>query len=860
MKKTEIFTGLLQALACCCVTSLAVPAFAEPTDSSVKLVNFDLPAQALQSGLVEFALQAEISIVVDNQLIKGYRTAPVAGPKTTATAFESLLANTPLEYQFQPATGVYILRPKAPVIPEVAKPAQNPAQAVLEEVVISGTRFPFRYHTLANSQVDGGIAYFDSARFINIVPQQLFVDQNPMEMADLLKYSSGITPADGMMDTNDDVFIRGFHRHAIYMDGLRLSSTSGIKLSPANIEQIDVLKGPSTLLYGQAEPGGIISVVRKKPKDETFVRAGIGGGSLGLRRFDADINLAEPTSAPVNFRLVMSMDEQAEQEEISNLERTLIAPSVHWQPADATSVDLAYEYQQNSQEANRDITLFRAIGSFTGGTLEEVAAQARPDFTSATNLYSAQLTHSFSDDWRLSAKYFWSSDIREGVRTAGDLMKTTDVMLDREGLGNDYLAMILAGQLNIPFVMHTRQDGYWLSLGEVRSLYDEEAEDFIYNSRVALDGTVSTGSVNHQLMMGVDWYRQDTYKNYVIERRNLLEGAYWPFNDMTIALLDTIQALKDSMESRGALFNQEQQLTYDEYGVFLQDNITLNEFWSATLGTRYANIKGDYFNITADEVTALQTYEDFSSQIGLVYKPSENHSLFINYSEALRANYHIDTIGARNVEPELSDQIEVGVKSQLLEGRLTSSIALFDITKNNIVNIELIEGYRTALEAYSQTSRGVDMDVTFQVTPDLNIIAAASLIQAEIISGKNRGRLPDMVAETTASLYAHYRLNEHWELMGGTNYMGERRSYATGLLLNESQGGITVGEQYFTMNPYTLIDVGVAYQFRLSGADTKLQLWINNVTDEYYFTSILGGARVNPASGRTFMSRIGFDF
>ncbi|PUA30236.1 MAG: hypothetical protein B0W54_06910 [Cellvibrio sp. 79] len=853
-------TGLLQVLACYCVTSLAVPALAGSTDSSVKLVNFDLPAQALQSGLVEFALQAEISIVVDNQLIKGYRTAPVAGPKTTATAFASLLANTPLEYQFQPATSVYILRPKAPVVPEFIKPADAPAPEAVEEVVISGTRFPFRYSTLANSQVDGGIAYFDSARFINILPQQLFLDQRPMEMADLLKYSSGVTPADGMMDTNDDVFIRGFHRHAIYMDGLRLSSTGGVKLSPANIEQIDVLKGPSTLLYGQAEPGGIISVVRKKPKDESFARAGIGGGSLGLRRFDADINLAEPTAAPVNVRLVMSLDEQAEQEEISNVERTLIAPSLHWQLTDATSVDLAYEYQENSQEAKRDITLFRAVGSFTGGTLEELAAQAQPEFTSETNLYSAQLTHSFSDNWRLSAKYFWSNDIREGVRTANDLIKTTDALLARDTLGKDYLALVLGGQLNIPFAMHMQSDGYWLTLGEVRSLYNEEAEDFIYNSRVALDGSVSTGNVNHQLMMGMDWYRQDIYKNYVIERRNLLEGASWPFNDLTLALLDTIEALKDSMDSRGALFNQEQQLIYDEYGVFLQDNIELNEFWSATLGTRYANIKGDYFNLTASEVTALQTYEDFSSQFGLVYKPSENHSLFINYSEALRANYHIDTIGARNVEPELSDQIELGVKSQLFDGRLTSSVALFDITKNNIVNIEVIEGYRTALEAYSQTSRGVDVDVTLQVTPDLNIIAAASFIQAEIASGKNQGRLPEMVAETTASLYAHYRLNEHWELMGGTNYMGERRSYAIGLLLSDTQSGVAVGEQYFTMNPYTLIDIGVAYQFRVAGADAKLQLWINNVTDEYYFTSILGGARVNPAAGRTFMGRIGFDF
>lgn len=861
MKKTEISLALTKkVMAFIWCMFLAIPVFAEPTNPLTRVIYFDLPGQSLQAGLVEFALQADISIVVDNQMIKGYRTSPVGGPKTLGNALAALLANTPLDYQYQAATNTYLIRPKPAqpaVAPVVTQEVDEPAPAAMEELEVRGTRLPYRYNTQANSQIDGGIAYFDSSRFINILPQQLFEDQQPVELGELLKYASGITPADGLMDTNDDAFIRGFHRHAIYLDGFRLSDTSGIKLSTANIEQVDILKGPSTLLYGQAEPGGIINVVRKKPQDETFIHAGIGAGSLDSRRLDADINLAGLLAAPMDFRLVLSLDEQDEAGEIHNIERELIAPGVKWQLADSTSIDVGYEYQRNALESRRDITLFEAYGDFPGVTLEELAAQARPGFSGERHLYSAQLNHFFSDDWRLSTKYFWSNEKRLGIRTGNELIKTTDVLLDNEAIGDNYYLFIFGGQLSVPLLLDP--DTYQLSLTDVRSLYDEDAEEFLNNARITLDGTLNTGSLVHHLIMGGDWYRQDVYKTYVVEERRVLQGYHWALENADQALFDIVDALQHSTLYRGDLIYQHQQLISDDYGVFLQDSIELDDQWTAALGTRYASIQGDYFDRTAGNVTRLQTYEDFSSQAGLVYKPVENHSLFINYSEALRANYHIDNIGAREVPAELSDQVEVGLKSQLWNGRLMSSIAWFDITKNNIANVEIIDGYRTLLETYSQNSRGLDMDITLQLTPDINIIAAASFINAEITSGKHQGKQSDMVAEQTASLYAHYRWTDHWEVMGGISYLGERITYTTSLMVDRGED-VTVGEQYFVMNPYTLIDAGLAYRFDMFGAATKFQLWVNNVTDEYYFTSVLGGARVNPAAGRTFMGRIGFEF
>lgn len=861
MKKTDsflasqFFSVVLFFLA---LTNTACAA-AEPV---AKVIYFDLPGQSLQSGLIEFALQANISIVVDNALIKGHRSSPLVGPRRIESALGSILANSPLEYRFQAATGSYVIQKKASIKnsePAALLTAAPPVYVpdVIEEVVVSSSRLPFRYHTVANSQIGGGIAYFDSSRFINSLPRQLLEDQPPRDLADVLKYASGITPGDGLSDTNDDVFIRGFQRHAIYLDGFRLSDSTGTKLSPSNIEQVDILKGPSTLLYGQAEPGGIINVVRKKPQDETFVRVGLGGGSYSWQNANMDINLAAPID-DVNFRLVMAVDEQAEAGEINNIRHELIAPSFNWQLNSATSLDLGYEFQFSRQESGRDFVALNPSGSFTGATMEELAAQARPEFSSEFNLYHAQLNHYFSDKWRMRANYFWQQEDRLGIRTSADILTTSNVLLDRAEFGDDFYALTLGGQLAIPILFHPQPSDILISLGDVRGLYDEEGNETVNNARISLDGTVTTGSFIHHLSVGADWYRQDVYKKYVVEKRDLLPGRFWYLENIDRAFFEITQAVMESVVTRGQLSAQEQRLLYDDVGLYIQDNIELNEKWVATVGTRYASLRGDHTDITQADFTQLQTYNNFSSQVGLVFKASENNSFFMNYSESLRANYHLDDVGSRAAAPELSDQIEVGAKSLLWGGRLLSSVAFFDIDKNNIVDLKIIEGYRTALQAHQQNTRGMDLDLSLQATSRLDLIAAVSLIDPTIVSGENKGKVPALAAKQTASLFAHYQLLDNLEVNGGVSYVGERITYGTGLGLDDS--GENAGEEFFILNPYTTVDLGLTYHFELLGSSNKFQLAVNNLLDEKYYTSILGGTRFNPAAGRAVLARIGFDF
>jgi iron complex outermembrane receptor protein len=272
---------------------ISVPQVSGEEKPHEKVSYFDLPGQALQISLVEFGLQARVTIVADNELLRGQRSSPVIGPLSVEAALRSLLSTTQLAYRYDPTNKIYIIEKSVVVEPvenSITPEEITPELPAVEELLVKSIRLPFRYQTITNSQMLGDVPYFDSSRFINTLPDVLIDDLHPKEMGELLKYASSVTLGHGLGDSNDDFYIRGFRRHALYVDGYRSSDLTGLKLIPANIERVEILKGPSTLLYGQAEPGGIVNAVRKKPRDERFINTELGVGSYGRQYLSVDAN------------------------------------------------------------------------------------------------------------------------------------------------------------------------------------------------------------------------------------------------------------------------------------------------------------------------------------------------------------------------------------------------------------------------------------------------------------------------------------------------------------------------------------------------------------------------------------------
>lgn len=799
---------------------------------------FDLPEQALQTSLIEFALQADITIVVDNQLLDGLRAQSVTGARTIEDGLRQLLGTAPLSFHYYPE--------QRQVVVTSGSPASPAAEAIVEELVITGLRYPFRYNTITNTQEQGNIPYYDSSRFLNVIGSNLLADQQAADLNDVLKFTSAITPGDGLTDSNDDIFIRGFQRHAIYVDGFRLGDSTGVKLLPANIERIEILKGPSTLHYGQAEPGGIVNVVRKKPQNNEFANLEIGGGNLGREYANLDLNGQAPFTEDINLRLVMADDGQEDAGEIHDLHKQLVAPSATWNISSNTSLNLGYEYQRSELTWDSDQEIFRPYEDiFPGVNLKDASKHARPDFTTDFNLFNAELSHYFDSDWHLDAKYFWHREERLGIRTSSEAMLHTDTLIDYSELGPDYLLLLPGSEMALPIIMHTATPDQLYSIGKIRSIYDEAATETGNAALINLEGDIQWGNTTHHVMLGGDWHRQDLYKKYTIETRDLFHGQRWSEEEFSEQLADIANIIFDPKQPLGDLKNRDLGLIYDDYGSYFQDNIQLNKRWMASLGARYTITRGDFTDFESDTTSALKTYKRFSTQLGLVYEATDNHSIYLNYSQALRANYQIDELGSQPADPELSDQWELGLKSHLLDGRLVTTVALFDIDKTHVIESQRFNIANTFSSGREQRVRGLDLDLTLQASSKLNVIGALSLLEPSIESGINAGKRPALVAEQTASLFLNYAFTSRLRLSTGASYVGER---------------FGDNAEQFVLPAYTTVDASLAYEAQLFSKPVRLQLSAKNLLDEHYYTAILGGVRINQAEGRTLVASMKVSF
>jgi iron complex outermembrane recepter protein len=802
---------------------------------------FDLPPQPLQNGLIEFALQAGVTIITDNKLLKGYDSSALAGSYSIDKALKRLLSKSQLIAEYHPSSGVYVLHKNkvvtAPVDVKSVTPRSDFEQPQREEVIVTSIRYPFRYQTVSNTHLDGAATSFNSSRFLNIIPNELIEDQQPAELGDVLKYASGITPGDGIADSNDDIFIRGFQRHALYIDGFRLSESTGIKQLPNNIERVELIKGPATLLYGQAEPGGVANAVRKKPLPTSFTEMEMALGSDGRRKVGIDINNQVPVKSDIDFRVILADDAIAEQADVLDVHRQLLATSANLFLNPETEINIGYELQSAAQTWNRDFEVIMPVGNlFAGASLSQVAMQARPEFETKYSLFNVSLTHYFSPNWHLTGKYFWHDEHRLGVRTSRDSLLTKDIFLKREELGDDFLVLVLGGQVAVPIVINDTSPETLFSIGKIRTLYDQEAFESENNISFKLEGALDIGNLDHDFTVGGDWHQQDIFKTYIVEVRDLFPNRVWPdaiFNESQTQL-DIANALISSSTTIGDLEAQSLRSLYDDYGIYIQDSVELNGQWTAFVGSRYTRTQGEYTNVTDHTVTPLNTYDNFSAQLGLVYKLTDDQSIYTNYSEAMRANYHLDEIGPIATNPELSNQLELGIKSLFFDGRLMSSFGVFTIAKNNIVDLKIIEGYRTALLGHSQQVQGFDLDFTCQATSNINLMGALSWINPQITSGENQGNQPAMAAEQTASLFLHYQMRNDLSLMGGYKYVSKR---------------FADDENRFWLGEYATVDIGVDYSLDILGFPSQLKLSVNNVFNQQYYTAIINEIRKNESAG-----------
>ncbi|HGM6859717.1 TPA: TonB-dependent siderophore receptor [Serratia rubidaea] len=637
---------------------------------------------------------------------------------------------------------------------------------------------------------------------VDVVPTQVLTDRAVSSLDEALYNVSGITQSNTLGGTQDAVMKRGFGDNrdgSILRDGVR--SVQARNFTPTT-ERVEVLKGPASMLYGMGEPGGMINMISKKPQLQQHTHVEGWGSSFKGGGGQLDVTGPLGTSG-FAYRMIVDHDETDYWRNFGRNRQTTIAPSLMWY-GESTTVRLAYEHMEYLTPFDRgtiiDSRTGKPVNTPRDRRFDEAYNATRGDQDSVT----LQIDQVLNERWKSSLTYAYN-------RNSYSDNQARATKLDPE-----------SGTL-------TRQaDATAHAVSHANAV------------QLTLNGDVDWGRINHQLLFGFDFEDSRTYRGDMIRgSKNSDFNIYDPvYGQMPPS---TAVSAKDS--------DQRENLT--SYGWFMQDSVQLTDNWLLMGGLRYDTFdvyagKGRPFNVNTDSSDAKLV-----PRAGVVYKLTPYVSLYGSYTESFKPNSSIATqIGS--LPPEQGKSWEMGGKVALPNG-ITGTLALFDITKRNVMVSELVDGESVTRTAGRVRSQGVELDVAGNITDSLSLIGAYAYTDARVVDDPaNKGKEMANVARHTASLFLTQNLGstglysgDELRVGAGARYVGRRPGDAA---------------NSFYLDNYTVADAFAAYSMPLHGYRVKWQLNVNNLFDKTYYPSSGGNLRVAVGEPREVVLRASVDF
>ncbi|GAA6615550.1 TonB-dependent siderophore receptor [Scytonema sp. NUACC26] len=615
----------------------------------------------------------------------------------------------------------------------------------------------------------------DIPQSIQVVPRQSWQDQGAVNTIDALR-SVGVNQAFNS-PTNGDVFtIRGFQTSNILRNGLKdyTAGTISGQSQLANIERLEVLRGPASVLYGQGNPGGTINFVTKQPLSEPYFAASMSFGSYSFYQPTLDISGPLNSDKTLLYRLNASYISTESFIDFFYNQRYTIAPALTWQISKNTKLTFEGEFR-DQQQAHR--TGLPAVGTVLPNPNGKIPLNVNTLDKDAINnrrsmLLGYNFEHRFSERWFL-VNAFHIRSIR--YRTDG---------------GNP-------GSL--------RPDNRSINRTQQNYIGAPAADDeYALDNHVV--GKFKTGSLQHELVAGFDLYRNISQFDQTMR---------------ALAPIDLFNPVYSQPVGR-LLSRINQKTKNDQIGFYVQDIVSLTNNLNLVLGGRGDFIDNKVTNFLNASANRSQSDFAFSPRVGLVYQPIQPVSLYASYSQSFSQNLGT-TFGGSLFKPSRGDQYEVGVKTDFLSGRLSSTLALYQLTLSNVLTPDPNRPTFN-IQTGEQRSRGIELNVTGEILPGWNVTASYAYTNARVTKDSNLSAIGNRlvnVPENSASLWTAYTFPKG-NLQGlgfglGLFYAGERQ----GDLRNP-----------FIVPSYLRVDAAVYYRIdRL-----RFALNLKNLSNVRYFT------------------------
>ena len=767
---------------------LTVPSDSSVLTSSPSIAEVEQPA----TTVVEWVAQIEASRVqitgvrieateTGIQIVLETAGGELATP-TTQTVGNALIAEIPNAVlalpegdsfeQFEPAAGIALVQvtnapgdrvrvaitgTDAPPVGEVTATglAVTLGEAVARteddaiQIVVTGEED----ETSASTATRTDTLLRDIPQAIQVIPQRVIEEQNALRLGEALRNASGVVTTTGRAQEGDGVFIRGFggpFNSTFLLNGIRDENGQSIIADPVNIERVEILKGPASVLFGEVAPGGTVNIITERPLSEPFYEVEAAVGNFDFYRSALDLTGPLNESGSVLYRLNAAAQTTDSFVDFFEEDRYFVGPVLAFNFGDRTQLIVEGEYQEAESPGYFGLPASGTVIDNPNGDLPLDLFTGEPDesrFNIQTFRFAYDLEHRFSDNWR--------------IRNAFQLT-------DRDFAGT---------QIGLT--------GFQPDERTADRFYFENSEPFSsrnYTLDTYITGEFSTGSIEHQLVAGFELARAQTDTNGIL-------GDAGPLD-----LFDPVYG-----QPLGAGVPIQSLVTSDSLGIYLQDQIDLTDNLIVLLGGRF-----DILNQTSEDFInnsdTFQQDEAFSPRIGIVYQPIEPISLYASYSRSFQQVIG-NAIDNRAFEPERGTQYEIGVKADITD-QLSATLALYDLTRTNVLTADPNDPV-FSIQSGEQRSRGVELDIAGEILPGWNVIAGYAYNDARVTEDNTfeEGNRLAGAPEHSFNLWSTYEIQE-----GDLEGLG----FGLGLFfIDEREGDLS---NTFELDSYLRTDAAIYYR------------------------------------------------
>lgn len=634
----------------------------------------------------------------------------------------------------------------------------------------------------------------DIPQAISVIPAAVLEDLGSHNVERALDFAGGVSRQNNFGGlTLYEYSVRGFTTSEFYKDGF--SANRGYPSTPdaANIERIEVLKGPAASLYGRGDPGGTVNIVTKKPQADSFARLQTSAGSWDRYRTSLDLNTPLDEQGDLLARLNLAVEDNHSFRDHVSSERLFAAPSLSWQLSPDTRLLLEAEIVRHRSVFDRGIVApNNRLGSVSRSTF--LGEPSDGDIENDNNLIQASLEHMLNDSWQLRL----ASHFKEG-ELGGDASENQFLFDDNRTLRRRF---------------RERETSWHDSI-----------------TQLELRGDLQLGGLQHQVLIGSE------YENY---RKNERVTEIQPRS--TIDIYDPVYGRPRPTGARSGSDAHEQ---VQSHALNLQDQILFTERLRGLIGVRFEHFDQSIDN-RLNGTRSEQSHDALTQRIGLLYQLTPAVGLFANASTSFKPNNGLDS-SSRAFDPEEGIGYEAGVKLELLDDRLSATLAAFHLTKQNVLTADPADAsFQTA--AGEARSQGFDLQVSGQLSDALRVIGAFAFIDAEVSKGDKTlpaGSRLLGVARQSGSLLGVYEFQDGWlrgaDLGAALTYVGDR----------SGQAGSN-----FELPAYHTLDLLAHYAF---SPRVKVGAHLNNLFDETYYERSYSNLWVTPGEPRNLSFNLTVD-